>query len=62
MVEKGIDQLLEAAYKKYCNGEDPCRVSTCPVNVLMLNVNNHLQENNPFLIFGDYQILKDLAQ
>lgn len=59
---KNIQILLDNAYMRYCNQDDHCYVTTCPINCLMLNFGVHIREREPMLIYGDYKMLEKLGR
>ena len=59
---KDIQVLLDNAYQRYCNMEDNCYITTCPINVLMLNFGMHIKEREPMLIYGDYKLLERMGR
>jgi hypothetical protein len=58
---KTLGETFDKAAKKHCD-EDGCYVGTCPVNCLASLVGKHLNENNLFMLYGDYMIAKRLAK
>ena len=59
---KNLQILLDNAYMRYCNSEDNCLFTVCPINSLMLNFGVHIIAKEPMMIYGDYKLLERLGR
>lgn len=54
-----LNELFDKASDRICP-EGGCYLQTCPVNIMAFMIGDHIRQENPMMIFGDYQLLKKM--